>query len=336
MNVSIIVITKNNIKTIKKCVDGLINLNYDKNDYEIIFVDGHSNDGTDKYIENYINNNIKLIYEDKGTMGYARNQGINEAKGSYIFFIDADAYPEKEWINKVLTHFSENPDLVAVGGMDEMVGGLEMRALTNSWRRLGKSSGVKAITKIKTVNYAIKKQILVTYGMFDESLSHYDESELNARLYSKNNSFGFIFDPSIIVYHERSTTTTMSGIRKGFKNTVIGVPVLLKPHMIKVALHNLSSPIGTSFLLMLVGIALPFIVILLIFMINYIQLIVYSVIALILLMIISYIGVVWIKTRRFAPNLFIYLLDTLIVRSIASSYGFYKYIFKSITIRSNK
>jgi len=335
MNVSIIVITKNNIKTIKKCIDGLINLNYEKNDYEIIFVDGHSNDGTDTFIKNYVNENIKLIYEDKGTMGYARNLGIKEAKGKYIFFLDADAYPEKDWLNKVLTQFSENPNVIMIGGMDEMIGGSETSALTNAWRRLEKSYGVSAIAKIKTVNLAIRKEILENYGMFDESLSHYDEGELKVRLYTINPNFGFIYDPNIIVYHERSTQTTTSGLKKGFKNTVLAIPLLLKPSMAKVALKNLSSPLGISFLLMLFGAALPFIFILLLFMRNYIDLIAYSAIIVILLMVLSYIAVVYLKTRKFAPNLFIYLLTELLIRSVASSYGFYKYIYKSLNQRLN-
>ena len=152
-----------------------------------------------------------------------------------------------------------------------------------------------------------------------------------ARLYYKDRTFGFIFDPNILVYHERSTSTIKTGYKKVFKKTEIGVPVLFKPYMAEIALKNLSSPLGVSFLLMLLGASLPFIFILIFWMHDYIELIILSTIITVLLLVLSYISIVWIKTRRFTPNLFTFLIVDLIVRSLASSYGFYKYIFRSLT-----
>lgn len=62
-------------------------------DYEIIFVDDGSTDDTLKIIRRYAHNksNVKVLAHstNKG-LGTARNTGINEASGKYIYFCDVD------------------------------------------------------------------------------------------------------------------------------------------------------------------------------------------------------------------------------------------------------
>lgn len=52
--VSVVVVTRNNSRTIEKCVDNLLLQDYPKTFYEIIFVDGHSSDGTDEIIKSIL------------------------------------------------------------------------------------------------------------------------------------------------------------------------------------------------------------------------------------------------------------------------------------------
>lgn len=44
-----------------------------------------------------------------------RDQGAKISKGSYLAFIDDDAYPHQDWLKKILPHF-ENDTIAAVGG----------------------------------------------------------------------------------------------------------------------------------------------------------------------------------------------------------------------------
>jgi len=46
MFISIIVAVKNAEKYVRKCIDSLLNQSYPADNYEIIFVDGLSSDGT--------------------------------------------------------------------------------------------------------------------------------------------------------------------------------------------------------------------------------------------------------------------------------------------------
>jgi len=264
--VSVVVIMKDNITTIEKCIQSLINQEYPKELMEILFVDGHSSDGTDEIIKKYAKAFpfIQLYYENVGTMGYARNVGIVNSRGEIILFTDADAFPEKMWIRKIVNTFLNNPEIAIIGGLDILVNADETQKVINSWRRLRKSFGIKAIPKIKTVNFAIRRHILFKVGGFDERLSHADESDLSARVYLTIKGAEIFYDPRIIVYHERRPISIKSRVKKLFRKSSMGASALMRKHLFKVALANISSPIGTSMCFVLACLLSPLILLYLI------------------------------------------------------------------------
>ncbi|MEM2506061.1 MAG: glycosyltransferase [Nitrososphaeria archaeon] len=259
MFVSVIVITKNNIKTIERCIQSLLNQNYPKEYLEIIFVDGHSSDGTSEVIELYSRKfpYVKLYYEDAGTMGWARNIGINGAKGDVIVFTDGDAFPEKEWLTKIVHIFEYDDSVAAVGGLDILTGANDTVSAIDSWRRLKKEFNVKAISKIKTVNFAMRRNAILACGGFDPLLNHRDETELLARFYFKNKRAKIVYDPDIIVYHQQGPSSVGKRIRKLFVKSSIGAPVLLRMHVLRVAISNISSSLGTSLCILLACVITP-------------------------------------------------------------------------------
>lgn len=61
-------------------------------DYEVVLIDDGSLDNTKNIVTNYIkekDNYVFLKQENKG-VSTARNYGLNNAKGKYIAFLDAD------------------------------------------------------------------------------------------------------------------------------------------------------------------------------------------------------------------------------------------------------
>jgi glycosyltransferase involved in cell wall biosynthesis len=226
-----------------------------------LFVDGYSDDGTDDIIKRYAKSHpqIKLIYENVGSMGGARNLGIQNSNGEIVAFIDADAYVDKDWLEKIIEQFRNDPHTVVLGGLDVLVGGDSSRSTLDSWRRTKRSYGINAIVKIKTVNFAIKRDVLINVGGFDSTLSHFDEGELMARLYSRKKHAKIVYDPKLVVYHQRHTVSLQRKLKKLFNKSYTGVPVLLRKHLLKVAIANLFSPLGTSLLFVIACIISPFI-----------------------------------------------------------------------------
>jgi glycosyltransferase involved in cell wall biosynthesis len=59
-------------------------------DFELIIVDDGSTDDTKQVIERYNDQRIRYIYQQNGERGKARNNGVNQSNGKYIFFLDSD------------------------------------------------------------------------------------------------------------------------------------------------------------------------------------------------------------------------------------------------------
>ncbi|MEK6907161.1 MAG: glycosyltransferase family A protein, partial [Nanoarchaeota archaeon] len=92
--ISIIICTYNNKNLVKRCLDSIFSQNY-KN-FEVICVDGGSNDGTLELLKQY---KVKIVYNKKQFPegpGMGKSQGVKKAKGEIIAFIDQD--------NKLINH----------------------------------------------------------------------------------------------------------------------------------------------------------------------------------------------------------------------------------------
>lgn len=94
--ISIIVPIYNTQNYLQKCLDSLVNQTY-KN-IEIILVDDGSTDDSYKICESYKGKyeNIVIIHKENGGASDARNEGLRNAKGDYIHFIDSDDFLIKD------------------------------------------------------------------------------------------------------------------------------------------------------------------------------------------------------------------------------------------------
>ena len=91
---SIIIPLYNTEKYIGECLSSILDNNADKADYEIIVVNDGSTDESGTIVQSFCDNNhnIRLINQKNQGVGVARMNGVKEATGKYIWFIDSDDY----------------------------------------------------------------------------------------------------------------------------------------------------------------------------------------------------------------------------------------------------
>lgn len=112
-DISVIIPVYNVEKYLDKCINSVI-MQKEVN-IEIILVDDGSSDKSGLICDNYANqyNNIKVIHKQNEGLGYARNSGLEIAKGKYIFFLDSDDWIVADALNKLLRMAEDNnADLV--------------------------------------------------------------------------------------------------------------------------------------------------------------------------------------------------------------------------------
>ena len=117
--VSIINPVRNTERTLKKCLESLIDLDYPKEKLEFIFADGGSTDSTVQIIRDWQKRYPQIILVEVANCkspGQARNAALKAAGGGYILFTDGDCLVHKDWVNKILEPFFKDPKIGMVGG----------------------------------------------------------------------------------------------------------------------------------------------------------------------------------------------------------------------------
>jgi len=113
MKLSIIVPVYNIATFIGHCLTSILDINLDKNDYEVVVVNDGSTDNSLEEIEKFssIYPQIKIINQENQGLGGARNTGISNAKGDYIWFVDGDDFIISDKVTSAL-------DLAYNGGVE--------------------------------------------------------------------------------------------------------------------------------------------------------------------------------------------------------------------------
>ncbi|NSB16579.1 glycosyltransferase family 2 protein [Clostridium beijerinckii] len=106
--ISIIVPVYNVEKYVEKCVKSLLNQTF-KN-YEIILIDDGSTDSSYEIIKKIEedNDNVSVITQKNQGQGKARSEGIKQAKGEYLTFVDSDDWVSEDYLEKLYNSLKDN------------------------------------------------------------------------------------------------------------------------------------------------------------------------------------------------------------------------------------
>ena len=114
--VSIIVPVYNVERYLEECVQSLVKQTY--SDIEIILVDDGSKDSSGKMCDQFEkeDSRIKVIHKENAGLGFARNSGLDVAKGKYVTFIDSDDVADENLIENLIKGIHENKADTCIGG----------------------------------------------------------------------------------------------------------------------------------------------------------------------------------------------------------------------------
>jgi len=112
---SVIIPAYNAEKTIEKCLTSIVSKGQKEPLIEIIVVDDGSQDKTFEKVQEMAKSHseIRVVRKENGGVSSARNYGIAQAKGKYVFFADADDELIRETLDEMIFVAEEkNVDLV--------------------------------------------------------------------------------------------------------------------------------------------------------------------------------------------------------------------------------
>lgn len=99
--ISVIIPIYNVAPYLKECLDSVISQTYQN--LQIILVNDGSRDESEKIAQGYLSDKrVELISVKNGGLSKARNIGLAQAKGEYIYFIDSDDYIAKGFLEEMI------------------------------------------------------------------------------------------------------------------------------------------------------------------------------------------------------------------------------------------
>lgn len=117
MKYSIIVPIYNAEKYILKCINSILNQNYDGN-YEVIIINDGSTDKSKDIITSINNKKIKYFEIKNSGVSYARNYGVSKVTGEYFLFVDADDYIANNLLSTVDKNIQKKIDILSYNIID--------------------------------------------------------------------------------------------------------------------------------------------------------------------------------------------------------------------------
>ncbi len=213
MKYTIIVPVYNRTNEVAELLQSAEQLNYNRDNFEILFVDDGSSDDLEKFIHSYSSESkltIRYIYQGNTGPAEARNNGMANSSGDYFLFLDSDCLLPPQWLNKIDSALAEH-QYDAFGGPDTFHESFSpvLKAINYSMTSFIGTGGIrgseKSVEKFypRSFNMGVSRKVYETIGGM--RLRYYGEdTDFSARIYEAGFKVGLI--PEAFVYHKRRTS----------------------------------------------------------------------------------------------------------------------------------
>jgi hypothetical protein len=215
-SVSIIILNYNGREFVERCLKSVLTTDY--LNFEVIFIDNASTDGSLELVEKMFGSDphLKTIRNDEN-LGFAEgnNVGARVAKGNYIVFLNNDTDVNSKWLKELVEVMESDPTigiaqskillmrdpmkLDCAGGFMDPYGWTNKRGERE--KDVGQYDEVSEIFYAHGATMAVKREILEKVGIFDPKFFiYYDDLDLCWRVWLCG--YKVVFVPKSVVYHE--------------------------------------------------------------------------------------------------------------------------------------
>lgn len=205
MKFSIIICGKNEVLNLDACLTACINLSYPKEEFEVLYVDNNSTDGSLSVAKKYP---IKTIRDESYKLSEVRNRGIRESVGEVIIFFDADTVVDKNYL--LVAEEVIKPE--AVGCVTGRVLPIHSTWVSNylgvslfeSYPRYKKG---RKVFSAPCCDFVIKRSVINKIGFFRVDFSSglnvarfFEDKELSFRI--RKAGYKILYDPRMRIHHD--------------------------------------------------------------------------------------------------------------------------------------
>lgn len=225
LKLSIVIPVYNVEPYIERCIMSCVNQDLPSTDYEIVVVNDGSKDNSLSIIERVSlkYNHIKVVTQTNGGLSAARNTGLSQALGKYIWFVDADDWIKENCLKKVI-EICENRNLdllqICAANMIE----------NNAVRRFGYKDESNVFSGIDALQgdiqycapFAIyRREFLVQNNLIFYPGIYHEDNEFSPRVYYFAKRVSSYNDLLYYVFQNPNSITRTINPKKAFDGIIV-------------------------------------------------------------------------------------------------------------------
>jgi GT2 family glycosyltransferase len=217
LRVSVIINTLDRTRQLERTLQSLRQLRYPA--FEVVAVHGPCRDDTLEVLRRFAPP-IRIGACPEPNLAMSRNIGVAMARGDIVAFLDDDAIPEPDWLDRLASGFAD-PGVGGAGGFIRDRDGVRFQHRVIVADRLGEAEKFPAMPpelgphryfSPTGTNVAIRREALLSIGGFDEEYAYFlDETDVNLRLVQAG--WRLVSIPDAEVHHKFSESRLRSADR---------------------------------------------------------------------------------------------------------------------------
>ena len=219
LSASLVIVTLDRAASLDRTLTSLRQIRYDN--FETLVVNGPSRDHTGEVIARHAAN-LRAYDTPVANISISRNIGLAHARGDIVVYIDDDAVPEPDWLERLLAPYAD-PQIAAVGGFIRDAGGFDFQARYVLSDRFGDLRHFAAAAEIPPeadtflsltgTNFSARRDVLLALGGFDEEYVWFlDETDVDLRMHDEGLRFAVVEAAEIHHKSEAGLTRTRSPV----------------------------------------------------------------------------------------------------------------------------
>lgn len=110
---SVIVLSYNDRKYLESCLKSLLDQDFPAQDYEVIYADNASTDGSADYVETMFPQVRILRFDRNWGFAEGNNKAAEHARGRYVAFQNADTVVHRHWLSELIKAMESDPQIKA-------------------------------------------------------------------------------------------------------------------------------------------------------------------------------------------------------------------------------
>ena len=224
--ISIVIPIYNAEKYLEECLNSIKSQTY-KN-FEVIMVNDGSKDDSETICMNFLRSDSRFRYLKKanGGVSSARNLGLDNVKGDYITFIDADDWVDENYLDLLITTVKKNHSDIVVSSYKQFNNidvfylraySLQEKYLLN-FEKMNRDDFLTIFPKLMSINVCFNNAVaklfrkeLVKNLRFDTSIKYGEDLDFYFRLYLNVDSISYVDEPTYVYrMHGDSTTSNFN------------------------------------------------------------------------------------------------------------------------------